>query len=69
VGAVEPGSLGDAMQVALGDGQLRTDLARASWAAGQALPLWNDTARIICSVIRQVAALASMVPASGGRPA
>lgn len=56
-----------AIQRALGDGQLRAGLARASWAAGQALPGWDDTARIVCAVIRQVSAQAGTAAAAGGR--
>jgi hypothetical protein len=30
-------------------------MADASWAAGQKLPRWEDTARIIAGVIKEVA--------------
>jgi hypothetical protein len=37
----------------LQDGALRLSLADASWAAGQALPSWHDTAGIIAAVIKE----------------
>ena len=37
------------------DAALRSNLADASWAAGQKLPRWSDTARIIAGVIKDVA--------------
>ena len=55
---VPPGDV-DAMTSALGramtDAALRKNLADAAWAAGQKLPRWEDTARIIAGVIRDVA--------------
>ena len=39
----------------LDDGVLRRRLADAAWVAGQKLPRWEDTARIIAGVIRDVA--------------
>lgn len=56
---VPPGDappLAMAIRRALGDGELRRELRDASWAAGQALPAWNDTARIVASVVRDIAA-------------
>jgi glycosyltransferase involved in cell wall biosynthesis len=55
---VPPGDV-DALATALGraiqDGALRKKLADASWAAGQKLPRWEETARIIAAVIAGVA--------------
>jgi len=55
---VPPGDA-DALRSALGramtDAALRSNLADAAWAAGQKLPRWEDTARIIAGVIRDVA--------------
>lgn len=39
----------------IGDPALRRSLADAAWAAGAALPRWDDTARIVAAVIRDVA--------------
>ena len=44
-----------AVQRALQDAGLRRRIADASWAAGQKLPRWEDTARIIAGVIKEVA--------------
>ena len=55
---VPPGdvrALETALRQALSDGKLRKALADASWAAGQKLPRWSETARIIAGVIKDVA--------------
>lgn len=44
-------SLRAALSQALQDPGLRARLADASWAAGQALPTWDDTARIVAGVL------------------
>jgi glycosyltransferase involved in cell wall biosynthesis len=44
-----------AVQRVLQDAGLRRRMADASWAAGQKLPRWEDTARIIAGVIKEVA--------------
>ena len=44
-----------AVQRVLHDAGLRRRMADASWAAGQKLPRWEDTARIIAGVIKEVA--------------
>lgn len=54
---VPPGdapALREALRNLLGDAALRSTLAHASWAAGQALPAWEDTAGIIASVLMQM---------------
>jgi glycosyltransferase involved in cell wall biosynthesis len=51
---VPPGdvaALGSALARVLDDKTLRDALSDASWAAGQRLPRWSDTARIIAGVI------------------
>jgi glycosyltransferase involved in cell wall biosynthesis len=56
---VPPGNVTElrvAIARALGDGQLRAALSAASWEAGRALPRWDDTARIIASVIASIGA-------------
>ena len=56
---VPPGdvaALAAAIRRVLGDPGLRVRVADASWAAGQSLPRWDDTARSIASVIKGVAA-------------
>jgi glycosyltransferase involved in cell wall biosynthesis len=55
---VPPGdesSLAKALDRVLGDSLLRKQMSDASWASGQKLPSWNDTARIIAGVIKEVA--------------
>ena len=52
---VAPGdeaALATAIRRLLADPGLRARLADASWAAGQSLPRWEDTARTIAGVIR-----------------
>jgi glycosyltransferase involved in cell wall biosynthesis len=44
-----------AVQRVLQDAGLRRRMADASWAASQKLPRWEDTARIIAGVIKEVA--------------
>jgi glycosyltransferase involved in cell wall biosynthesis len=56
---VQPGDVG-ALSAAIGcllrDATLRARMANASWAAGQRLPRWEQTARTIADVVRRVAA-------------
>jgi glycosyltransferase involved in cell wall biosynthesis len=55
---VAPGdaeALGRAIDQVLGDATLRRAMSDAAWAAGQRLPRWEDTARIIAGVIKDVA--------------
>ncbi|MFN3854724.1 MAG: glycosyltransferase family 4 protein [Phreatobacter sp.] len=55
---VPPGdaaALKAAIARAIGDRALRRSLADAAFAAGVALPRWDDTARIVAAVIRDVA--------------
>lgn len=55
---VPPGdvnALGDAIGRVLDDAALRCRMSDAAWAAGQKLPRWEDTARIIADVIRNQA--------------
>lgn len=56
---VPPGDVA-ALSAAIGrllrDTTLRTGVGDASWAAGQALPRWEQTARTIADVVRRVAA-------------
>jgi glycosyltransferase involved in cell wall biosynthesis len=55
---VAPGNI-DALSAAIGcllqDRPLRRRMADASWAAGQSLPRWEDTAQRIAKVIRELA--------------
>lgn len=56
---VPPGdvaALAAAIRRVLADRELRARMADASWAAGQSLPRWQDTARTIAGVIKGVAA-------------
>jgi glycosyltransferase involved in cell wall biosynthesis len=53
---VAPGdvaALTTALRCVLEDASLRLSLAEASWAAGQTLPDWRDTAHIIAAVIKE----------------
>lgn len=43
-----------ALARALDDAALRSSMSDASWAAGQRLPRWEDTTRLIAGVIRRV---------------
>ena len=43
-----------AIQRLLDDRELRQRMAQAAWSAGQKLPRWEDTARIVASVIAEV---------------
>jgi glycosyltransferase involved in cell wall biosynthesis len=56
---VPPGDV-EALSAAIGrllrDATLRAHMADASWAAGQKLPRWEQTAQIIADVVRRVAA-------------
>lgn len=55
---VEPGDsngLSAALRQVLEDAGLRRRLAEQSWAAGQRLPTWNDTARRIADVVKTIA--------------
>ena len=51
----DAGALSASVAKAIGNAPLRASLADASWAAGQNLPRWTDTARIIADVIKDVA--------------
>ncbi len=54
---VPPGdekALSDAILRVLNDAGLRRRMGEASWAAGQKLPRWDDTARIIAGVIKEL---------------
>ncbi len=44
-----------AIRNALSDPSLRRRMSDAAWAAGQRLPQWNDTARIVAGVLRSAA--------------
>ena len=55
---VPPGdvkALAAALQRAMHDAPLRRQLAAAAWSAGQNLPRWEETARIISLVLEEVA--------------
>ena len=55
---VPPGdvkALAAALQTAMHDAPLRRQLAAAAWSAGQNLPRWEETARIISLVLKEVA--------------
>ena len=52
----DPIAFGAAVARMLEDADLRGRMADAAWAAGQQLPRWTDTARIIAEVLTQVRA-------------
>ena len=52
----DPGALRKALRRVITEPQLRSTLADASWAAGQNLPRWADTCRIIATAIKGVSA-------------
>jgi glycosyltransferase involved in cell wall biosynthesis len=55
---VPPGdveALSVAMERVLSDAALRLRMSDAAWAAGQKLPRWEDTARIVAGVIKDLA--------------
>jgi glycosyltransferase involved in cell wall biosynthesis len=55
---VAPGdavALRGALSSLIDDERLRTQLADAAWEAGQALPSWDDTARIVAGVLARIA--------------
>lgn len=55
---VPPGDSGafrSALRRLLTDAPLRRGMSEASWSAGQTLPQWSDTARIIADVLRRFA--------------
>jgi glycosyltransferase involved in cell wall biosynthesis len=51
----EAGPLAAALRRAIADAALRGEMARASWLAGQQLPRWEETARIVAGVLRRIA--------------
>lgn len=51
----EVGALSAAIRSVLDSRDLRRQMSDASWHAGQSLPRWEDTARIIAETIREVA--------------
>ncbi len=68
---VAPGderALSQAIARVLDDAGLRRRLGDAAWVAGQALPRWEDTARIAAAAIAGVASLAPEGAASKGAP-
>ena len=48
-------ALGAALARVVMDADVRRRMGAAAWAAGQSLPRWEDTARIIAGVVRKVA--------------
>jgi glycosyltransferase involved in cell wall biosynthesis len=48
-------ALGEAIGRVLDDAALRRRLADAAWVAGQRLPRWEDTARIVAGVVKSIA--------------
>ncbi len=59
---VPPGderALSQAIGRVLDDAALRRRLADAAWAAGQKLPRWQDTARIVAGVIKDIAPMSA----------
>jgi glycosyltransferase involved in cell wall biosynthesis len=50
------GALSDAIARVVRDRALKAAMAKASWSAGQTLPRWEDTARLVAGAIRKVRA-------------
>lgn len=50
----DPEGLRNALRCAVPDPQLRSQLAEASWNAGQRLPDWSATARLVASALRNI---------------
>jgi glycosyltransferase involved in cell wall biosynthesis len=48
-------ALGAALRRLVVDPTLRSTLAQAAWRAGQELPSWDDAARIVAGVLREMA--------------
>jgi glycosyltransferase involved in cell wall biosynthesis len=64
---VAPGderALSQAIGRMLDDAALRRRLADAAWAGGQKLPRWQDTARIVAGVIKDIALMSTPVSAT-----
>jgi glycosyltransferase involved in cell wall biosynthesis len=62
---VAPGNeraLSEAIGRVLDNADLRRRLADAAWVAGQALPRWEDTARIVAGAIKGIAPKDAVVP-------
>ena len=55
VGPGDPVALTDALARLISDSAMRSSLSQAAFAAGQALPSWDDTARIVAGVLARVA--------------
>lgn len=51
----DPVALASALRAVIGDAGKRKRMSDASWVAGERLPRWTDTARIIADVLRKVA--------------
>ncbi len=51
----DPVALADALSCLIADTALRSSLSEAALAAGQALPSWDDTARIVAGVVARMA--------------
>ncbi len=50
----DPAALAEALRVLIDDPDRRAAAAQAAWEAGQRLPTWHDTARIVAESLKQV---------------